>query len=193
MGIGNTTASAALICALCGLDPADVVGRGTGVDDVGLERKRGAVRTALAINAAQIAQGPLEALAALGGLEIAGLAGVIVEAAVNRRPVVIDGFISGAAALAAEGMAPGVSAFMIASHRSRELGHGAVLHRLGLQPLLDLELRLGEGTGAVLALPLLDAAVAILNEMATFESAGVSEHAQDVAESVTRHNQATTE
>ena len=128
-------------------------------------------------SATRCAQGPAETLAAVGGLEIAGLAGVIVEAAANRRPVVIDGFISGAAALVAEAMAPGASAFMVASHRSQELGHGAVLHRLGLEPLLDLELRLGEGTGAVLALPLLDAAVAILNEMATFESAGVSQRA----------------
>jgi len=175
MGIGNTTASAALICALTGLEPTLVVGRGTGVDDDGLERKRQAVRTALDVNAGQIAQGPAEALAAVGGLEIAGLAGVIIEAAANRRPVVVDGFISGAAALVAEAMAPGAAAFMVASHRSQELGHGAVLERLGLKPLLDLQLRLGEGTGAVLALPLLDAAVAILNEMATFESAGVSE------------------
>jgi len=175
MGIGNTTASAALICALCGLDPVEVVGRGTGVDDAGIERKRRAVKAALEVNAAQIALGPAETLAAVGGLEIAGLAGVIIEAATHRRPVVVDGFISGAAALVAEAMAPGASAYMIASHRSHELGHGAVLERLGLKPLLDLELRLGEGTGAVLALPLLDAAVAILNEMATFDSAGVSQ------------------
>jgi len=175
MGIGNTTASAALICAICGLRPLEVVGRGTGVDDAGLERKRTAVNDALKVNAAQIAQGPAETLAAVGGLEIAGLAGVIIEAATHRRPVVVDGFISGAAALVAEAMAPGASAYMIASHRSHELGHGAVLERLGLKPLLDLELRLGEGTGAVLALPLLDAAVAILNEMATFDSAGVSQ------------------
>jgi len=175
MGIGNTTASAALICAICGLRPLEVVGRGTGVDDAGLERKRTAVNDALKVNAAQIAQGPAETLAAVGGLEIAGLAGVIIEAATHRRPVVVDGFISGAAALVAEAMAPGASAYMIASHRSHELGHGAVLERLGLKPLLDLELRLGEGTGAVLALPLLDAAVAILNEMATFDSARVSQ------------------
>ena len=107
--------------------------------------------------------------------EIAGLVGVIVEAAGQRRPVIIDGFISGAAALTASLMAPGAAGYMIASHRSQELGHAAVLHRLGLRPLLDLDLRLGEGTGAVLALPLLDAAVRILNEMATFEEAGVSE------------------
>ena len=175
MGIGNTTASAALICALTGLDPKDVVGRGTGVDDSGLERKRAAVRKALEVNAEQIARGPLDALAAVGGLEIAGLVGVILEAASQRRPVVIDGFISGAAALTAQLIAPGATGYMIASHRSQELGHAAVLHRLGLRPLLDLDLRLGEGTGAVLALPLLDAAVRLLNEMATFNEAGVSQ------------------
>jgi nicotinate-nucleotide--dimethylbenzimidazole phosphoribosyltransferase len=181
MGIGNTTASAALICALTGLDPQDVVGRGTGVDDAGLARKREAVRAALDVNAERIARGPLEALAAVGGLEIAGLAGVIIEAAGQRRPVVIDGFISGAAALAAARIAPGVTAFMIASHRSQELGHAAVLQQLGLRPLLDLDLRLGEGTGALLALPLLDAAVRLLNDMATFDEAGVSDRERDAA------------
>ena len=181
MGIGNTTASAALICALTDLDPKDVVGRGTGVDDEGLERKRQAVRTALAVNAELISKGPLETLAAVGGLEIAGLVGVILEAAAGRRPVVIDGFISGAAALVAARIAPAVAGYMIAGHRSQELGHGAVLRRLGLTPLLDLDLRLGEGTGAVLALPLLEAAVRTLNEMATFDEAGVSERDQEAA------------
>jgi nicotinate-nucleotide--dimethylbenzimidazole phosphoribosyltransferase len=181
MGIGNTTASAALICALTQLDPKDVVGRGTGVDDAGLERKRDAVRAALDINADNIAQGPLDALAAVGGLEIAGLAGVIIEAASQRRPVLIDGFISGAAALAAARIAPGTTGYMIASHRSQELGHGAALKELGLKPLLDLDLRLGEGTGALMALPLLDAAVRILNEMATFDEAGVSDRERDAA------------
>jgi nicotinate-nucleotide--dimethylbenzimidazole phosphoribosyltransferase len=181
MGIGNTTASAALICALTQLDPKDVVGRGTGVDDEGLERKRQAVRTALEVNAELIAKGPIEALSAVGGLEIAGLVGVIVEAAAGRRPVVIDGFISGAAALVAAQVVPAASGYMIASHRSQELGHGALLRRLGLKPLLDLDLRLGEGTGAVLALPLLEAAVRTLNEMATFDEAGVSERDEEPA------------
>jgi nicotinate-nucleotide--dimethylbenzimidazole phosphoribosyltransferase len=175
MGIGNTTAAAAVICALTGLDPNSVVGRGTGVDDAGLERKRGAVRRALEVNADQIAKGPLAALAAVGGLEIAGLTGVILEGASRRLPVVIDGFISGAAAVVAARLAPDVTGYMIASHRSQELGHSAVLKELGLSPLLDLNLRLGEGTGAVLSLSLLDAAVAILNQMATFDEAGVSE------------------
>lgn len=175
MGIGNTTASAALICALLGLDPKDVVGRGTGVDEAGLERKRKAVERALEVNAARIAAGPVDALAAVGGFEIAGLVGVILEAAHSRKPVIIDGFISGAAALVAAEIAPASRDYMIASHRSQELGHGAVLEHLGLRPILDLDMRLGEGTGAVLVLPILEAAVRVLNEMATFDEAGVSE------------------
>ena len=175
MGIGNTTASAALICALTSLDPGVVVGRGTGVDDAGLERKLSAVHRALEVNAALIAKGPLDALAAVGGLEIAGLVGVILESAQLRKPILIDGFISTAAALAAEAIAPGVTGYMIASHQSQERGHGAALERLGLRPLLNLDLRLGEGTGAVLALPVVRAAVHLLNEMATFDEAGVEE------------------
>ena len=174
MGIGNTTASAALICALSGLDPADVAGRGTGVDDAGYERKVRAVRDALRVNGAAISRGPLDTLAAVGGLEIAALVGVILEAASSRKPVIIDGFISGASALTAAAIAPGVEGYLIASHRSHERGHGAVLERLGLRPLLDLELRLGEGTGGVLALPLVRASMRLLNDMATFEDAGVS-------------------
>jgi len=175
MGIGNTTASAAVICALTSLDPTLVVGRGTGVDDQGLDRKVKAVRRALDVNAESIVRGPVDALAAVGGLEIAGLVGVILEAARMRKPVIIDGFISGAAALVAAEIDPAATGYMIASHRSQELGHGAVLERLGLRPLLDLDLRLGEGTGAALALPIVRAAVRLLNEMATFDEAGVSE------------------
>jgi nicotinate-nucleotide--dimethylbenzimidazole phosphoribosyltransferase len=177
MGIGNTTASAALICALTKLEPAAVVGRGTGVDDEGLARKIAAVTRALEVNSDAIGRGPLETLAAVGGLEIAGLVGVILEAAQQRKPVIIDGFISGAAALVAAAMEPGVVDYLIASHRSQERGHGAVLERLGLQPLLDLDLRLGEGTGAALALPLVRASARLLNDMATFDEAGVSERA----------------
>jgi nicotinate-nucleotide--dimethylbenzimidazole phosphoribosyltransferase len=175
MGIGNTTASAAVVCALTDLDPEAIVGRGTGVDDAGLQRKRGAVREALQVNAAAVAGDPEGVLAAVGGLEIAGLVGVILESAAARKPVIIDGFISGAAALVASRMAPTSTGFMIASHRSHELGHRAVLEQLGLQPLLDLELRLGEGTGGALALPIVRAAMRLLNDMATFESAGVSD------------------
>ncbi len=174
MGIGNTTASATVVCALTALDPVAVVGRGTGIDDAGLERKLTAVRRALEVNSASIAQGPIETLAAVGGLEIAGLVGVMVEAAQRRKPVLIDGYVSGASALAAMAIAPGVNGYMIASHRSQELGHAAVLEHLGLRPLLDLDLRLGEGTGAVLALPVVRAAVHLLNEMATFGDVGVS-------------------
>ena len=177
MGIGNTTASAAVICALTGLEPRNVVGRGTGVDDAGLERKINAVARALEVNARSIAAGPLETLAAVGGLEIAGLTGVILESAERRKPVIIDGFISGAAALVAAAIDPPVTGYLIASHRSQERGHGEVLVRLGLRPLLDLDLRLGEGTGAALALPIVRAAVRLLNEMATFDEAGVSDRA----------------
>ena len=177
MGIGNTTASAAVICALTGLDPKAVVGRGTGIDDAGLVRKVAAVVRALEVNRGAISRGPLDTLAAVGGLEIAGLVGVILQGAEMRRPVIVDGFISGAAALAAAAIEPKVTGYLVASHRSQEIGHGAVLERLGLRPLLDLDLRLGEGTGAVLALPLVRAAVRLLNDMATFDEAGVSERA----------------
>ena len=152
MGIGNTTASAAVICALTGLDPKAVVGRGTGIDDAGLARKVAAVVRALEVNGGAISRGPLDTLAAVGGLEIAGLVGVILQGAEMRRPVIVDGFISGAAALAAAALEPRSTGYLVASHRSQEIGHGAVLERLGLRPLLDLDLRLGEGTGAVLAL-----------------------------------------
>lgn len=174
MGIANTTASACLTCHFTGLDPAQVAGRGTGVDDAGLERKVAAVRRALEVNRAAAAD-PVGALAALGGLEIAGLAGVILEGASRRLPVVVDGFIATAAALSAAAVAPPCREYLVAAHRSQELGHTAALAALGLHPLLDLDLRLGEGTGALLALPLLRAAVRVLNEMATFEDAGVSD------------------
>ncbi|HYZ00737.1 MAG TPA: nicotinate-nucleotide--dimethylbenzimidazole phosphoribosyltransferase, partial [Candidatus Binatia bacterium] len=174
MGIGNTTAAAALVCAVTGAEPLDVVGRGTGVDDEGLARKRDAVARALHVSPVP-GQDPLGRLAALGGLEIAGLVGVVLEAAAHRRPVVVDGFVSGAAALLAVELAPRVRDYLIASHLSQELGHRVALGHLGLRPLLDLDLRLGEGTGAVLALPLLESAVRVLREMATFDEAGVSE------------------
>ena len=177
MGIGNTTASAAVICAMTGLSPREVAGRGTGVDDAGLERKIEAVSRALEINAAAIAAGPVEALAAVGGLEIGGLTGVILEGAERRAPVLVVGFISGAAALVAVAIDPAVNGYLIASHRSQERGHAAVLDRLGLRPLLDLDLRLGEGTGAALALPIVRSAMRLLNDMATFGEAGVSDRA----------------
>ncbi len=172
LGIGNTTASAALVCRLLRLPPERVVGRGTGLDDAGLAHKREVVGRALGRHAR--ADGPLAVLAALGGLEIAGLVGVILECAVRRVPVVLDGFIAGAAALVAVSIEPAAQGYLVAGHRSQEVGHGAVLAALHLRPLLHLDLRLGEGTGAVLALPLLAAAVAALNGMATFDEAEVS-------------------
>jgi nicotinate-nucleotide--dimethylbenzimidazole phosphoribosyltransferase len=175
MGIGNTTAAAALIAALTGRPPAEVTGRGTGIDDATLAHKVAVVEAALARHAAAVAAGPLPTLAALGGLEIAALTGFIVGGAAARVPVVIDGVIADAALLVAIRLAPGVLPFCIAGHRSSEPGATAVLAHLGLEPLLDLGLRLGEGSGACLALPVVEAAARVLREMATFDSAGVSE------------------
>ena len=173
MGIGNSTSASALAAALLGVDPGLVTGRGTGVDDAGLARKVDAVRRALAVNRAE--DDPPGTLAALGGFEIAFLAGVAAGAARRGLVVLLDGFITGAAALAAERLSPGTRAAMVAAHLSPEPGHRRVLEALELEPLLDLGLRLGEGSGAALALPLLQASLAILDEMATFESAGVSD------------------
>jgi nicotinate-nucleotide--dimethylbenzimidazole phosphoribosyltransferase len=169
MGIGNTTSASALAAALTGADPAAVCGRGTGLDDAGLARKVDVVRRALAVNADR------DPLAALGGFELAFLAGVAAACAERRVVVLLDGFISSAAALAAVARSPRVADVLVASHRSPEPGHAVVLDRLGLEPLLDLRLRLGEGSGAALALPLLHASVAILREMATFDDAGVTD------------------
>lgn len=176
MGIGNTTPSAAIAAALTGRPPAEVVGRGTGVDDAGLARKIAAVERALAANQPDPADA-LDVLAKVGGFEIGGLAGAILAAAAHRRPVVVDGFISTAAAMIAAGLAPQVKPYLIAAHRSQERGHALMLDWLGLDPLLDLDLRLGEGTGAALAFSLVEAAARILREMATFDEAGVSERA----------------
>lgn len=173
MGIGNTTASSALLAALTGLDAEEVVGRGTGIGDEGLRLKRETVARALELNRPD-PQDPVDALAKVGGLEIAGLAGLVVGAASMGIPVVIDGFISSVAALAACRIAEGVKPYLIPSHLSSERGHKRTLEELGLAPMLQLEMRLGEGTGAALAFPLIDAACGILREMATFESAGVS-------------------
>ena len=169
MGIGNTTAASALTAALLGVDPDRVCGRGTGLDDAGVARKVRTVRRALDVN-----QGS-DPLTALGGFEIVFLAGLALGCAANRTAVLLDGFITSAAALAAARIEPAVVDVLIASHRSPEPGHAFVLHALGLEPLLDLDLRLGEGSGAALALPLLRAALAILEEMATFDDAGVTD------------------
>jgi nicotinate-nucleotide--dimethylbenzimidazole phosphoribosyltransferase len=176
MGIGNTTASAALVAALLDRAPAEVTGRGTGIDDEGLAHKVDVVEAALARHADVVADGDAEAvLAAVGGLEIAALAGFIVGGAAAGVPVVVDGLIADAALLVAERLVPGVSARCIAGHRSSEPGATAVLDALGLEPVLDLGLRLGEGSGAALALPVIEAAARTLAEMATFDSAGVTE------------------
>jgi nicotinate-nucleotide--dimethylbenzimidazole phosphoribosyltransferase len=173
MGIGNTTAASALTAALTGAPVAEVTGRGTGIDDATWRRKVDVIERALRLHT-PAERPPSDVLARLGGLEIAGLVGVIIGAAAHRRPIVLDGFIAGAAALVAGRLAPRVIPFLIAGHRSREIGHAVVLGELGLQPLLDLELRLGEGTGAVLALGLIDAALQTHADMATFASASIS-------------------
>jgi nicotinate-nucleotide--dimethylbenzimidazole phosphoribosyltransferase len=174
MGIGNTTAAAALCAALLPAEPEVVCGRGTGIDDEGLRRKVESVRLALAVNE-PVAADPVGALAGVGGYELAVLAGVCLGGAAAGAVVLLDGFVTGAAALVAARLAPDVAGRLVASHRSPEPGHALVLAELGLRPLLDLGLRLGEGSGAALALPLVSAALALLADMATFESAGVTD------------------
>ncbi len=174
MGIGNTTASSAIFAALSGKTAEEVTGRGTGLDDKQLAHKVDVIKRALSINKPD-GKKPLEVLAKVGGYEIGGLAGVILGAAAQRVPVVIDGFISGAAALIAAGLAPQVKDYIIAAHCSAEAGHAAMLDYLKLKPVLTLEMRLGEGTGAALGIIMAEAAVRTLNEMATFAEAGVSE------------------
>lgn len=170
MGIANTTPSAALVAALAGVDPVLATGRGTGVDDPTLALKISVVTEALQRTDAA---DPLEVLASVGGFEHAGLAGLVLGAAARGIPVVLDGVIAGAAALVAQALAPESVSYCFAGHRSVEPGHVVALAKLGLRPLVDLDLRLGEGTGAVLAFPMVEAAGAILREMATFDSAGV--------------------
>ncbi|MFG2168581.1 nicotinate-nucleotide--dimethylbenzimidazole phosphoribosyltransferase [Micromonospora chersina] len=174
MGIGNTTPAAALIAAFTGVDPAAATGRGTGVDDETYARKVGVVRAALDRHAPDPAD-PLGVLAAVGGLEHAALAGLVLGAAARRVPVLLDGVIAVSAALAAAAFAPDAVGAMVAGHRSAEPGATAALRHLGLDPLIDLGLRLGEGTGALLALPVVTGAVRVLHEVATFDSAGVAE------------------
>jgi nicotinate-nucleotide--dimethylbenzimidazole phosphoribosyltransferase len=174
MGIGNTTASAAICAVMTGKTAAEVTGRGTGLDDQQLQQKIMIIDEAIALNKLDSSK-PLEVLAKVGGFEIGGLAGVILGAASHRVPVIIDGFISGAAALIAAGLCPQCRDYMIAGHCSVEPGHKIILQHLGLKPLLDLEMRLGEGTGAALAMSFAETSVRILTEMATFAEAGVAE------------------
>ena len=176
MGIGNTTAASALLSALTGASPAETVGRGTGVDDRGLAVKRSVVEATLGLHTPCFSD-PRSALAAVGGLEIAALTGAAMEAARLRRAVLVDGFISTVAALAAVRLDPEIRPALFYSHRSAEAGHGLALAVLGASPLLDLGMRLGEGTGSALAFPILKGAAAILREMATFAQAGVADRA----------------
>ncbi len=172
MGIGNTTASSALVAAFTGCSPARAVGRGTGIDDHRLAHKVAVVEKALQVNRPQAGE-PLDTLARVGGLEIAGLVGVVLGAAAARVPVVTDGFISTAAALTAVRMAPAARDYILGSHLSEEPGHSVTLEAMGIQPVLHMRMRLGEGTGAALVMPIVDAALKILHEMATFEEARV--------------------
>jgi nicotinate-nucleotide--dimethylbenzimidazole phosphoribosyltransferase len=173
MGIGNTTAAAAVTCAITGAPAGAAAGRGTGVDDAAFARKLEAVERALAVNKPDGTDG-IDVLAKVGGCELAFLAGVAIGAAASSAPVVLDGYPTTAAALCAAAIAPGISDYMVAAHVSAEPGHRIALAHLGLRPLLDLDMRLGEGTGAALALTLLDAALKLHGEMATFESAGIA-------------------
>jgi nicotinate-nucleotide--dimethylbenzimidazole phosphoribosyltransferase len=172
MGIGNTTSASAIAAALLGVEPVAVSGRGTGLDDEGVGRKAEVV--ARALEGKELGGGEA-VLAAVGGFEIGFLAGLILGAVEERLVIVLDGFITGAAALVAARIDPRAGDVLIAAHRSPEPGHALVLEALGLEPLLDLRMRLGEASGAALALPLVDASLALLDEMATFESAGVTD------------------
>jgi len=174
MGIGNTTPSTAILSAFTGAPVTAVTGRGTGLNDQQLQNKVRVIEEALSVNVPN-GKDPIDVLAKVGGFEMGGIAGMIIGAAANRVPVVIDGLISGAGALLAVKLQPRVKGYLITSHISAEIGHGVMLEEMGLVPLLDLGLRLGEGSGAALAISLVEAAVKILNEMATFNEAAVSQ------------------
>ncbi|QXE90287.1 nicotinate-nucleotide--dimethylbenzimidazole phosphoribosyltransferase [Geomonas subterranea] len=173
MGIGNTSPSSAIIAAIAGCTVREVTHRGTGIGDEALENKVKVIQAGLDLNRPE-PQDPLDVLTKVGGLEIAGIAGLVLGAAANRMPVVVDGFISTAGALIASEMHPAVRDYIFTAHTSVEIGHQMMLERIGVKPLLDLQLRLGEGTGAALAMGLIEAGVKILKEMATFEEAGVA-------------------
>ncbi|MBK6648102.1 MAG: nicotinate-nucleotide--dimethylbenzimidazole phosphoribosyltransferase [Anaerolineales bacterium] len=174
MGIGNTTPSAAIACALMNVAAEKIAGRGTGVDDDGLKRKISVIEKALAVNKPNPKDG-LDVLSKVGGFEIGGLAGVMIGAASKHVPVMVDGFISTAAAMIAVTLAPECRQYLISAHRSKENGHALMLEWLGIKPLLDFDLRLGEGTGAALGISMAEAACKVLSEMATFGEAGVSQ------------------
>jgi nicotinate-nucleotide--dimethylbenzimidazole phosphoribosyltransferase len=174
MGIGNTTPASAIVSVITGADPGEVTGRGTGIDDASFRNKVAVIRKAIAVNRPD-PRDPLDVLAKVGGFEIAGIAGLVIGAALRRIPVVVDGFISTAGALIACELEPRIREYIIAAHQSVEIGHRKTLEHLGQRPLLDLNLRLGEGTGAALGISLVEAGVRVLGEMATFASAGVTE------------------
>ena len=174
MGIGNTTPSAAIAAVLTGETPAKIAGRGTGVDDEGLKRKIDAIERSIAVNQPNPQDG-IDILAKVGGFEIGGLAGVMLGAAAQGKAVMVDGFISTAAAMIAVSIAPKIKPYLIAAHHSQEYGHGLMLNWLGLNPLLDFDLRLGEGTGAAIGISIAEASCKVLAEMATFDEAGVSD------------------
>jgi nicotinate-nucleotide--dimethylbenzimidazole phosphoribosyltransferase len=173
MGIGNTTPSSAIIAAIAGMPVRELTHRGTGINDAALEHKISVIEQGLTLNSPDPAN-PLDVLTRVGGLEIAAIAGLVLGCAANSIPVVVDGFISSAGALIASELHPNVRDYIFAAHQSVEIGHRAMLERIGVRPILDLDLRLGEGTGAALAMGLIEAGVKVLNEMATFEQAGVS-------------------
>ena len=175
MGIGNTSVASLLLARLCGVSLDDCTGAGTGLDAAGVARKRAVLAQALAVNADAVE--PLDALAALGGFEVAALTGAVLQAALERRVIVVDGFITSAAVLVAARLQPHILQRCVFTHGSAEPGHALMLAQLGAQPLLNLGLRLGEGSGAALAWPLLESACAILREMASFEAAGVATQA----------------
>jgi nicotinate-nucleotide--dimethylbenzimidazole phosphoribosyltransferase len=175
MGIGNTTPAAVLVAALTGAEPVAVVGRGTGIDDKTWMRKTAAIRDALR-RARKVSAEPMALLRTAGGADIAAMAAFLAQAAIRKTPVILDGVVSGAAALVAEELAPGARLWWIAGHQSTEPAHKLALEQLGLEPLLDMQMRLGEGSGAVVALPLVAMATRILAEMATFQDAGISGH-----------------
>jgi nicotinate-nucleotide--dimethylbenzimidazole phosphoribosyltransferase len=173
MGIGNTSPSSAIIAAISGLTVRDLTHRGTGINDAALENKIRVIEQGLTLNKPDVTD-PLDVLAKVGGLEIAAIAGLVLGCAANSIPVVIDGFISTAGALIASELHPHVRDYIFAAHKSVEIGHSFMLERIGVRPILDLDFRLGEGTGAALAMGLIDAGVKVLKEMATFDEAGVS-------------------
>jgi nicotinate-nucleotide--dimethylbenzimidazole phosphoribosyltransferase len=173
MGIGNTTPSAVLVAALTGAEPVAVVGRGTGIDDQAWMRKTAAIRDALR-RARKVSADPMQLLRAASGADIAAMAAFLAQAAIRKTPVILDGVVSGAAALVAEELAPGARLWWVAGHCSTEPSHKLALEQLGMEPILDMQMRLGEGSGALTALPLVAMATRILAEMATFEDAGVS-------------------